>query len=370
MASTYTHTDIWINGRKALLKDILEKKVIAQSDFENQTFDFISDWLSGQETFSLHTSGSTGKPKPISVTRSQMSASAKLTAQSLHLHHSYNALTCLDTRYIAGKMMLVRSLETGMKIFAVDPCANPLHKIPIDQTIHFTALVPYQVKAILESKHPHLLDTLMCCIIGGAPVDEALHEKLQCVSTPLYATYGMTETISHIGLQLLNGKDSDEFFNTLPGVRVHTDNRNCLVISAPYLESEIVTNDLADVRTENKFKWLGRWDNVINSGGVKVSPENLEQRIGKIFTRLKVNNSFFIHGLPDENLGQKISLIIEGELTRASFKEIRDAMVHSFSAYEIPKDFFTIPAFIYTNTNKINRGETARAARSLHPATH
>jgi O-succinylbenzoic acid--CoA ligase len=367
MRSAYPHTDIWINGRRVLLKDILENKTSAESDFENHTFGFISDWLSGKETFELHTSGSTGKPKTITVTSSQMRASAKLTAEVLQLQQSFNALTCLDTRYIAGKMMLVRSFESAMKIFAVDPCANPLSKIPVDQTIHFTALVPYQIKTILESKHPHLLDMLTTCIVGGAPVDESLYEKLQRVSTQVYATYGMTETISHIALQLINGKNASEHFHTLPGIQVHTDKRNCLVICAPYLEDEIVTNDLVEVFSENEFKWLGRWDNVINSGGIKVSPENLEHRIGKIFTRLKINNSFFIYGLPDESLGQKISLIIEGSVPRVSLNEVRDAMIHSFSAYEIPKDFLTIPSFIYTNTNKINRSETASAARSLHP---
>jgi len=275
---------------------------------------------------------------------------------------------CLDTRYIAGKMMIVRSFEIGMKIFVVDPCANPLNKIPVDQTIHFCALVPYQVKTILESKHPHLFDTLLTCIIGGAPLDENLRSKLQNYTIHLYATYGMTETISHVALQAINGPHRSEYFTLLPGISIHTDSRNCLVIGAPYLEEEIKTNDLVEIIGENQFKWLGRWDNMINSGGVKLSPENIEERIGKIFTRLNITSPFFVQGVPDEKLGQKLALVFESPLPDASkLKALHEAVIHSFSAYEIPKVFFESPSFIFTNTAKINRLESFKTAKPVYP---
>jgi o-succinylbenzoate---CoA ligase len=366
MNSQYTQSHLWINGRNLWLTDIGDEKIIPLTEFEKSTFTFIREWFSGKHTFDLYTSGSTGTPKAITVTRAQMIASAKLTAHALQLHSSFNALLCLDTRYIAGKMMMVRSFETGMKLFAVDPCANPLHKIPVDRTIQFAALVPYQVQAILESKHPHLLDTLLSCIIGGAPLNNELREKLQSYSVSTYATYGMTETISHIGLQRVNGVHRTETYQTLPGVSVHLDKRNCLVIRAPYLEGDIVTNDLAEVIDDNKFKWLGRWDHVINSGGIKVSPENLEERIGKIFTRLKIKNSFFVFGVPDEKLGEKLVLVLESEMPDHLMRVLRDALVHSISTYELPKEFFVSPSFVYTNTNKINRKDSFKTAQPIY----
>jgi O-succinylbenzoic acid--CoA ligase len=367
MNKNYSHTHIWINGRKVLLQDILTEKAMALSEFEKNTFDFICEWLSDKDVFELKTSGSTGSPKTIHVRRSQMTSSANLTAQALGLQQTYNALVCLDTRYIAGKMMLVRSFETGMKIFGVDPCANPFNKIPLDQPIHFTALVPYQVKAILESKHPHLLDSLSTCIVGGAPLNENLQERLQFFSVCVFITYGMTETISHVALQPVNGHARSLYYQTLPGITVRQDQRNCLVINTPYLPGEIITNDIVEVHDEKTFRWLGRWDNIINSGGVKVSPENLEESIGKIFTRLKIGIPFFIYGIPDEKLGQKVVLVLQSASLQIPAKEIYNALVHSISIYEMPKEFFVTKVFVYTHTDKINRHESFKTALLFNP---
>jgi O-succinylbenzoic acid--CoA ligase len=183
----------------------------------------------------------------------------------------------------------------------------------------------------------------------------------------IYATYGMTETISHVALQPVNGSDRSDLFSPLPGVTFFTDDRGCLVIRAPYLSSEIKTNDLVQLAGENQFKWLGRWDNVINSGGIKLSPENIEERIGKIFTRLEIKNPYFIYGLPDEKLGQRVALVIEAPLPDAStLKAVNEAIIHSFSRYEIPKDFFVSDSFVYTDTAKINRPATIGTSRQVH----
>jgi O-succinylbenzoic acid--CoA ligase len=367
MNKNYSHAHIWINGRMVRLQDILADKAEPKSEFEKNTFTFASEWLSSKDKFELQTSGSTGSPKTINVKRSQMTASANLTAQALGLQQAYHALVSLDTRYVAGKMMMVRSFETGMKIFAIDPCANPLGKIPTDQPIHFTALVPYQLKTILESKHTHLLESLSTCIVGGAPLDESLQEQLQFLSVPIFITYGMTETISHIALQPVNGHARSIFYQTLPGITVRQDQRNCLVINAPYLPDEIITNDIVEVQDEKTFRWLGRWDNIINTGGVKVSPENIEETIGKIFTRLHISIPFFIYGVPDERLGQKVVLVLQSSTAEISLREIRNALVHSISIYEMPKEFFITKAFVYTNTNKINRHESFKTALVSKP---
>lgn len=361
----YPHSYLWINGRNVLLKDILDNRAAILSDFESSTFSFIREWMSGQKDFELTTSGSTGTPKQISISREQMTASARLTQHALQLTNAYNALVCLDTRYIAGKMMLVRSFETGMKIFVINPCANPLSKIPLDQAVHFAALVPYQVKAVLESKHPHLLDKLIVCIIGGAPLDYETAEKLNSFSPNFYLTYGMTETISHIALQAVNGKDKMMHFQTLPGITIEADQRGCLTIVAPYLKEKVVTNDLVEIIDSQHFRWLGRWDHVINSGGVKIVPENIEEKIGKIFTRSEINIPFFIQGISDEKLGQKVVLVMENRLPVETLQSFVQELIHSFPSYEIPKELYEASPFIYTETRKINRLESFKTAKLI-----
>jgi o-succinylbenzoate---CoA ligase len=364
----YPYSCVWINGRKVWLRDISDERADSKTEFERNTFLFIKEWLGGKTEFELQTSGSTGSPKKITVTRDMMKASAVLTARALQLQSNFNALVCLDTRYIAGKMMLVRCLEVGMKIFAVDPCANPLIKIPIDQTIHFIALVPYQVKAILDSKHPHLLDNLLICIIGGAAVEENIHNRLQRLTCNFYITYGMTETVSHIALQKIDQSDA-RLYETLPGITVRLDERSCLVIRVPFLPSEVVTNDVAELITENTFRWLGRIDNVINTGGIKVSPELLEEKIGQIFIRLHISNRFFVHSIPDEKLGYKVVLVIESPIDNSVRDSLHKTFLHSFSSYEMPKEIFYVDQLVMTNTAKINRQESFRKA-ALLPALY
>jgi O-succinylbenzoic acid--CoA ligase len=366
MFNSYPHKCLWINGRSTSVEDICSSAAISRTDFENTTFGFIRAWLSGEKKFELNTSGSTGPAKKIVITREQMTASAALTTNALNLASWMNALTCLDTKYIAGKMMLVRSFHAGMKIFAVDPCANPLIRVPVDHTIHFTALVPLQVRAILGSNHSYLLDKLTSCLIGGAQVDEDLRERLQIYTSRIYATYGMTETISHIALQPVNENLRSEYFTAFPGFNLSTDERGCLVIQMPQNSYKVVTNDIVELMNKNEFKWLGRWDNIINSGGVKLSPESIERKIGQIFTRLHVPNSYFIHSVPDQRLGQKAVLVMESPLPDTSqLKTISDEMTHSIPSYEIPRQIFESRQFVYTETNKINRSASFNSAIPL-----
>lgn len=361
----YPHPFIWINGRTVSLQDIQDGKSTPYTKVERNVFDFMRQWLSDTSVFELTTSGSTGTPKKISIRRDQMQISARLTAQALQLKPDYNALICLDTKYIAGKMMVVRCFEVGMKMYFIDPCANPLIQLPIDQTIDFAALVPYQIVSILESKHPHLLNRMLTCIIGGAPLDQDVKEKLKLYSTDIYTTYGMTETISHIALQKLNGNNTSDYYTTLPDVNISTDARGCLVIDAPHLDERIITNDIVEIKDDKTFQWIGRWDNVINSGGVKVSAEHVEQKIGQIFTRLHITNSFFIYGQEDKKLGQRVVLVIEHNLNdKEKETALVQALLHSFSPHERPREVYSSPSFIKTETLKIHRQESYKNAQS------
>lgn len=356
---TQTLSRIWINGRHVSFEKILHDKEPSRSPFEEATFSFIREWLSGEENFDLTTSGSTGKPKTISLSRYQMMVSARRTSEKINLQKNSRALVCLDPGFIAGKMMLVRCLTLGLRIMAVDPTANPLIKVPVDKCVQFTAFVPYQVQAVLESKHPHLLNDLDKILIGGAPLSQSTQEQLDRYLCECYETYGMTETASHVALRLVNTKLKQPYFQVLPGIDIRLDNRGCLVISADYLPESVVTNDLAEIVGEGKFLWLGRWDSIINTGGVKVTPEKVERELEAIFQKNNVHHRFFIAALPDEKLGQKVVLVLEGvqfssELISQSLTVLRSTS----SPYEVPKEVYSIPRFVTTETQKIDRIQT------------
>lgn len=362
----HTLLRIWINGRHVSIDNIIQDKESPRSEFEEATFSFIRDWLAGEENFELTTSGSTGKPKPISLSRYQMMVSARRTADRINLQKNCRALLCLDPRFIAGKMMLARCLTLGIRIMAVDPTANPLIKIPVDKCVQFTAFVPYQVQAVLESKHPHLLNNLDKVLIGGAPLSPTIQEQLDIYQCECYETYGMTETVSHIAVRLVNTKLKQPYFEALPGIGLSLDDRGCLVITADYLPEPVVTNDLAEIIGQGKFFWLGRWDTVINSGGVKVIPEKVEKELELIFRKNNLHHRFFIAASPDERLGQKVVLALEGvqfssELITQSLMTLRATL----SSYEVPREVYTIAQFVTTETQKIDRNQTLPGAALL-----
>lgn len=353
------------NGIEYSISDIKQGTLPNFDASEYAPVQFCRDWINGKEEFVLSTSGSTGSPKKIFATRQQLKASAQLTASYLNLKKEYTSLVCLDTRYIAGIMMLVRSMETGMNMYVVEPTANPFEKIPKNVSIDFAALVPYQLEAILQSEHKRRLNALKIVIIGGAPVSDNLRKSLAELDCSFYSTYGMTETLSHIALQKLNGTDVQNFFQVLPGISLRTDERGCLVIHAPHINPEpIITNDLVELLAADKFRWLGRVDNVINSGGVKVIPEKIESMIEPMMSSLGLSNRFFIGGLPDAALGQKVILLLEGEKLSSSQEEnLRQQLKVSLSRYEIPKSIHYIPIFIQTDTGKINKPKTLELIR-------
>ena len=346
-----------LNGKEFSIEELKSISVDkGLTEFEKSTLKFCRDWRSGQQEFKILTSGSTGAPKEIILKRSAMEASAKQTIHALQLKSEDTALVCLDTKYIAGQMMLVRSLILSMNIIAIEPSANPLDGIY--QAIDFTALVPYQLENIL-SHSPEKLDTVSCAIIGGASVSNSLKEKIKNSKCAIYATYGMTETISHIALQKLNGDDAQDYFLALENIHLRLDERGCLCIRVDYLNEEVITNDLVELVDHKKFKWLGRVDLVINSGGVKIIPEKVEAVLQKIFDSLQIKNRFFVAGLPDEKLGQRAIVILEGTSIDQSLVEkiIIQASKQLFK-YEQPKEFKSIEKFEETATGKINRTAT------------
>jgi o-succinylbenzoate---CoA ligase len=339
------------------------------SGYERQTLEFCRQWLSGQAEFTVHTSGSTGEPKPIRLSRAQMALSARMTGKALGLQSGDTALVNLHTQYIAGIMMLVRGLELNLRMTVIPPSSAPLQHFPEDTRFDFLSFVPLQLAATLreEPDKPIILNRAKAILVGGAPVDHSLEARLQDIPAPVYQTYGMTETISHVALRRLNGPERAEYYTVLAGVEIGTDERNCLVIRTPVREMQpVVTNDLAEILSPGTFRWIGRFDNVINSGGVKIPAEKVEAAVQRALHQLSVSRRLFVSGVPHPDLGEALVLFIEGEPLNQSTEAAVWQIVRSageLSRYEFPKGIRYVPVFPETPTGKIDKPRI----RLLHP---
>lgn len=354
----YSHKTLLVNRRTVALNDIADGKVNPSSTFEASLFAFVKDWMSGKTSFVQQTSGSTGIPKSIEISRSHMQASAVMTRDALQLRAGETALVCLDPAYIAGKMMLVRCFAVDLKIIAVDPTSNPFAHIADDSVIDFVAFVPLQIHNVMHSQQAWRLDTTRNIIVGGAPLSNGVATELSHFKGKIYSTYGMTETVSHVALWHVNIKQSVQKFYPLPGVKLSLDDRGCLIVNVSFLSSPIVTNDLAELYDDGSFEWLGRADNIINTGGIKVIPEKLEKTIGEQFKIIGIDNPFMIAGLPDELLGNKIVLLIEGLLDISLKQKLQAAIEVIFDRFEKPKDIYDGLKFVFTANGKIDRPAT------------
>ncbi len=331
-------------------------------DYRGQALRFCQQWLRGDTEFVVHTSGSTGQPKPIQLTRAQMAASAQMTLRALGLSPGDRALVCLHPGYIAGIMMLVRGLVGDLALTVVNPSARPLAQTG-GERFAFTALVPLQLQALLIARevddHLLILNQMKALLVGGAPVGSALAEHLQVIQAPVYATYGMTETVSHIALRRLNGPLRSEYYTALPGVILGQDPRGCLTITAPVTQGQtLITNDRVRLIDAHIFEWLGRADNVINSGGVKIQVEKIENGVDKTLTYLTINRRFVVVGLPDERLGEQTTLVIEGEpLPPARQAALQAQLAMGLGRYEVPQSVRYWPTFPETATGKVDRNQ-------------
>lgn len=334
-----------------------------RTSYEADALDFCRAWLSGKDTFTLHTSGSTGTPKPITLTRAQMRASAHLTGQTLGLQAGDAALVCLNIRYVAGIMMLVRGLELSLPMTILEPGSNPLAGFdPASTPFRFTAFVPLQLQTILETAPETLpiLDRMKAILVGGAATSPALEQALQVIEAPMYATYGMTETVSHIALRRLNGPERSDVFTALDGVTIGTDDRNCLHIRSAATNFErIQTNDVVELIDSTRFRLLGRADRVINSGGVKVQPEPVEQVIQNVLASFGLTTRLFVAGLPDERLGQRVVVFLEKQVIDPDqWAAVQNSIRQQIGPYAVAREAITVNEFVETPTGKIDQVRT------------
>ena len=321
-------------GLLALANDFINES----EEFEIITGEFILNWFNSDSFITVTTSGTTGSPKKIQIDKQAMVFSALSTAEFFELKAGNLVLNCLSTNYIAGKMMLIRSFVLGFEMDFVEPTSNPLKNNT--KVYDFAAMVPLQVENSVNK-----LVNVRKLIIGGTKINQNLKNKLLDLPTLVYETYGMTETITHIAVK----KISDNYFSVLPNVTISTDDRNCLVIDVPRISNvKIITNDVVNIISNYEFELLGRIDNVINSAGVKLFPEQIEIKLAHI-----IPTRFFVIGIPDDQYGEQLALVVEGN--SISFN---DGFFNDLLPYEKPKFIYFIPDFLETESGKIKRKET------------
>ena len=357
------HPDFKLNGHHCNVKELYSvaysfiKEGLA---YEELAGNFLLDWLNeSYDSIKLRTSGSTGEPKEIYVSREKMIHSAMLTANCFKMPAKSQVLCCIPANNVAGRMMLVRAMILGWHLDMVEPKVNALESIT--KNYDFCALTPFQLSHSL-----HKLHLIRKLIVGGAPVSLKLKSMLRGRSTKVYETFGMTETVSHVAYKRINSMTTKEAkpFKSVGGVHFSVDERNCLVIhSEELLDETLVTNDVVELVNETTFFWKGRLGNVINSGGVKIHPEQVEKKLQQI-----IETEFIVAPSEDEKLGEKVILLVKEEEKLPAKENLLSQIksLEDMGKFEVPKEIHYIADFARTRTGKIDRLASVEALHQLN----
>ncbi len=312
--------------------------------------DFLSEWHDDSPWLTVHTSGSTGDPKPLRVEKERMRQSALMTLSFLGVEKGETALLCMPLDYIAGKMMVVRSVVGQLKLISIPPTGHPMADPTVrDEPIGFAAMVPLQVYNSLQvPEERERLKNVSHLIIGGGAVDPDLENRLRGFPNAIWSTYGMTETLSHIAMRRINGLQASSWYQPLPGVVISQDDEGCLVIHAPKVcAQELKTNDIVELHADGQhFKILGRKDNVICCGGIKIQAEQVEEIL-----RPYLAAPFYIGKMKDAKFGE-IPVLVSESLDK---KTLEDIISHVLPKYWCPRKIVTVKKLPVTETGKPRR---------------
>ncbi len=305
---------------------------------------FLVDWRKKSPTTTVLTSGSTGSPKPIAVEKVRMASSARLTCEFLRLKKGDTALLAMPLRYIAARMMVVRALVWGLDLIVKQPASSPL--VSLDKPVHFAPLTAMQVyESLQDHATAKKLKDIRCLLIGGGAVTGPLAHKLADFPNEVWSSYGMTETLSHIALRRINGPTASEWYTTLPGVSVRLSPEGTLAIWAPRVtEGELLTNDIAEIDEAGRFRILGRCDNVVNTGGIKVQLEAVEELLSPV-----IKFPFCVTSIADQRLGEKLVLLYEGSETAQALEKL---CRHVLPRYWVPRAYLQVGSIPLTETGK------------------
>jgi len=307
---------------------------------------FIKSWGNDEKVIAIYTSGSTGKPKNIELAKEKIQISARKTLEYFKIEKGSSALLCLSLETIAGKMMLVRSFIGGLKLHVVTVSTNPI--LALKNPIDFVALVPMQLEAAVDTAFEKL-KSIKTILVGGAPVSEELIQKLKDKKITVFQSYGMTETISHVAIRKI-GFETEEYYQALPGITFSSDEQRLIIDYPVVLSEKLRTNDCVNLIDSKHFQYLNRYDFIINTGGIKVNPEEIELKLKPL-----LKQPFFIWFVKDVHLGQKIVLVVQ---EKVNLKLKKKDFTHYLNKHEIPKKYCQIKDFVLSKSQKIDRIKT------------
>src|SRR5690606_10350562 len=289
--------------------------------------------------------------------------------KALNVQKNDRALVCLNTETVGGLMLLIRGFLAEMQLTIIEPTANPLAVLPAGSSFEFASFVPMQMQEMLVFSPESIafFNQMKAILVGGAPVSYQLQKQISQLSVPVYHTYGMTETASHVALKRLNGSEASPNFKTLPGVEIATDQRGCLSLKGTQTNHEIITtNDLVKIIDPETFEWLGRVDFVINSGGVKIQAEKVETMLETALAQMGLTFNSFITSIPDEKLGEKVVAVLETNfLDQVREVQLKEKLQAMLSRYEVPKLFLLLPEFKKTASGKLDKKQTLQLAQAF-----
>ncbi len=345
-----------LDGRKYTSKDISSLIERGEKEFPHAIWElllFLNEWFDDSPTLVVHTSGSTGVPKELLVCKDQMMQSARLTCEYLNLQSGDTALLCMNLRYIGAMMVVVRSLVAGLNLIVRPASGHPL--ADVKEPLRFAAMVPLQVYNTLQKEEERKrLEQIDILIIGGGAIDNSLATEIKNLPGAVYSTYGMTETLSHIALRQLSGKLASEHYYPFDSVKLSLSQENTLVIEAPSVCNDILyTNDIACIYSDGSFTILGRKDNVINSGGIKIQAEEVEKKLHSL-----IPEPFVITSVPDSRLGQAVTLLT---MQLSNTEELENKIKSMLPLYYCPKYIYSVEQIPQTENGKIDR----KACRDL-----
>ncbi|WP_411766882.1 AMP-binding protein [Winogradskyella sp. A3E31] len=337
------------------LKEVAYSLIKEGELYEKKIGNFLIHWLDANDFIYVNTSGSTGHPKQIRLKKQSMVNSALATGDYFGLQPGDSALHCLPSHFIAGKMMLVRAMILGLEVDTVEPSLQLT--FDHDNSYDFCAVVPAQLSSIIE--HSRKFKTI---IVGGAKIHPELKKKIASAPSQFFETFGMTETVTHVAVKQLKSsiREGSDFFKAMSNVSFKTDDRNCLIISAKRLLKEpLITNDIVDLKSETEFKWIGRYDHVVNSGGIKLFPEQIEEKLEPIMP-----GRFIVASEPHTELGEQLILIVEHSSDSIASIQSKIKQLKSLDDYETPKKIYALDAFKFTKNGKLQRKKTILEALS------
>ena len=343
---TYDKSDDWY--RKEWI--LMSQQSITE-DWQVEIFDFLGEWFSGKTRFEIKTSGTTGSPKIESFSREAFITSAQITINTFDLAKGDTLLMCLPMHFVAGKMMLIRAIIGRMKIRAIQPSLNPVKDLIYP--VEFAAFTPHQLNTILKI-NPNKMGLIEKAIIGGSPVSSELKNQLGDFKTKLFETFGMSETLTHVAIKAINGTSKSDYFKVLKGFNINVDENNRLIIEADHLKnSPLLTSDIVEMIDSENYRWLGRSDDVINSGGIKLFPVSIENRISA-----QIDREIIIGKRSDENFGEVVILFIEGEpFNENRLAELNIELTKLLDKFEVPKEIIFKTEFPRNKNGKVIRSE-------------